>query len=188
MSKKNFISDLFDDPVIYDVKNHSSNKYWVGIDNGVSGSIAIIKPDGTVFFEKVPVKTEQSYTKAKQNISRIKVLELAEILKINIPEGGIVRVVIERPMVNVTRFKASASGLRALEATLIVVDDMLHFPYSYIDSRIWQKVLLPSGVNGEDLKKASLDIGNRLFPQFRDMKHPDRDGLLIAEYARRMNL
>ena len=31
-------------------------------------------------------------------------------------------------------------------------------------------------------------IGNRLFPQFSDVKHPDRDGVLIAEYARRMNL
>jgi hypothetical protein len=48
--------------------------------------------------------------------------------------------------------------------------------------------MLPKGVAGEELKKASLDIGNRLFPMFTEFKHPDRDGLLIAEYARRQNL
>lgn len=47
------------------------------------------------------------------------------------------------------------------------------------------KALLPKGCSGEELKKASLDIGNRLFPQFDNIKHPDRDGILIAEYARR---
>jgi hypothetical protein len=59
----------------------------------------------------------------------------------------------------------------------------------YIDSKEWQKEMLPKGVKGSDeLKKLSLDIGNRLFPQFRDFKHPDRDSLLICEYARRKNL
>ena len=59
----------------------------------------------------------------------------------------------------------------------------------YVDSKDWQKVLLPKGTKGSDeLKKASLDIGNRLFPQFADNKHKDRDGILIAEYGRRLNL
>ena len=49
--------------------------------------------------------------------------------------------------------------------------------------------MLPKGIKGSDeLKKMSLDVGNRLFPQFRDFKHPDRDGLLIAEYGRRINI
>lgn len=49
-------------------------------------------------------------------------------------------------------------------------------------------MLLPKGISGEELKKASLDIGGRLFPQFKEYNHPDRDSLLIAEYARRKNL
>jgi hypothetical protein len=58
----------------------------------------------------------------------------------------------------------------------------------YVDSKDWQKEMLPKGTQGEELKKASLDISNRLFPMYADFKHPDRDGLLIAEYARRKNL
>ena len=45
---------------------------------------------------------------------------------------------LERPMVNPTRFQATASALRALEATLNVVE-LLKFSYSYCDSKEWQK-------------------------------------------------
>jgi len=164
------------------------SKYYIGIDNGCSGSVAIIKPSGNVFLSAMPVRVEQSYTKAKQNISRIHFDKLVELFSEQIPRGSHVRVVMERPLLNPTRFKASVSGLRALEAVLIVVEDIYHYPFSYIDSKEWQKALLPSGLKGPELKEASLQIGNRLFPQFRDFKHKDRDGLLIAEYARRNQL
>jgi hypothetical protein len=73
--------------------------------------------------------------------------------------------------------------VRALEATLIALEEM-EWPYSYIDSKEWQKVMLPSGLKGSDLlKKASLDVGKRLFPTLNIKK--DADGLLIAEYMRR---
>jgi hypothetical protein len=59
--------------------------------------------------------------------------------------------------------------------------------YEYIDSKEWQKSLLPKGLKGsEELKKASLDVGKRLFPSL-DIKK-DADGLLIAEYLRRKNV
>jgi hypothetical protein len=86
-------------------------------------------------------------------------------------------------MVNSTRFNATLSAIRALEATLIALERS-QFPYEYIDSKEWQKVLLPKGLKGSDeLKAASLDIGKRLFPSL-DIKK-DADGLLIAEYMRR---
>jgi hypothetical protein len=44
--------------------------------------------------------------------------------------------------------------------------------------------LLPKGIKGSDeLKKASLDVGVRLFPKLPLKK--DADGILIAEYMRR---
>ena len=46
------------------------NKLYIGIDNGVTGTIGCIYNNKTWFFE-TPVKTEQNYTKAKANISRI---------------------------------------------------------------------------------------------------------------------
>lgn len=168
-------------------------KYYIGIDNGVSGSICFLSQDGTtVDLLHMPVKKEQSYTKTKKNVSRIDHVRLNQIFESELvrfdstPTQYICKVVLERPMVNPGRFQATSSALRALEATLVILEQW-GLPIQYVDSKQWQKVLLPSGLKGPELKKASLDIGNRLFPSLKDFKHPDRDGLLIAEYARRMN-
>ena len=91
---------------------------------------------------------------------------------------------MERALVNPSRFASTASALRCHEAELIMIE-VMGIRHMFVDSKEWQKELLPKGCSGEELKKASLDIGNRLFPQFDNIKHPDRDGILIAEYARR---
>jgi hypothetical protein len=96
--------------------------------------------------------------------------------------------IIERPMINPTRFKASISAARSLEATQIIFES-LGIPYMFIDSREWQKAELPKGYEGPELKKASMDIGCRLFPDKAELikKHKDADGLLIAHYAYKSN-
>lgn len=157
---------------------------FIGIDNGVTGAITIIAPDAVHVF-RTPVKTEQSYTKAKQNITRVDYDKLLNIL--NIPNLENSFALIERPMVNPGMFKASISAIRSLECTLIAIES-LQIPYAYIDSKEWQKMLLPSGLQGKpELKKASMDIGIRLYPQHADFirKQKDADSLLIAEYCRR---
>lgn len=163
------------------------NKLYIGIDNGVTGTIGCIYNNKTWFFE-TPTKKEQNYTKAKANISRIYFNQLKkeflEIIEECNPESIIC--LLERPMVNPTRFKATVSALRALESTLILLE-YLNVPLQYEDSKKWQKELLPQGSKGEQLKKDSVDIGCRLFPQHKELiaKHKDADGILIAEYARR---
>ena len=156
---------------------------YIGIDNGVSGSIGIIRGEET-FFLNTPTKSELNYTKKKAIITRIDHNLLASILAAYKDNCF---VILERPMVNPQRFQATTSALRALESTLIVIEN-LNLPIAYIDSKIWQKMLLPSGIKGSDeLKKASMDIGCRLFPQHAEniKKHKDADGMLIAEYCRR---
>jgi len=165
-------------------------KIFVGIDNGVTGSIGVISPKNS-YFLKIPVKKEQNYTKAKGNISRIdfpKLLEILDNIKSLSKENDFkdIMVLLERPMVNPNRFKASTSALRALESVLISLE-MYSLPFAYIDSKEWQRNLLPKGVKGSpELKKASFDIGKRLFPEFTDTikKQKDADGILIAEYCR----
>jgi hypothetical protein len=159
---------------------------YVGFDNGVTNNgIGVVNSLGKARLYPLPIKRELSYTKEAKHISRIAFDELIELL------GSIVadfndhemKVGLERPMVNSTRFNASLSAVRALEATLIALEQS-QLPYEYIDSKEWQKVLLPKGIKGSDeLKKASLDIGKRLFPDLNIKK--DADGLLIAEYMRR---
>lgn len=160
---------------------------YVGFDNGSAGSLGVIRPDGKVIFGIIPNKKEQSYTKKEQGITRVDAVKLLEFLRDEMLNGDVF-VIIERPFTGSPKhFKAIVSGMRALEAVLIVVE-MLGLPYQYIDSKEWQKALLPQGTVGTaDLKLASLQIGQRLFPQIVS-KHKDRDGLLIAEFARRGGL
>ena len=161
------------------------SKIWVGIDNGISGTIGIVGNDIESVFVKTPTKYEQDYTKAKKLITRLDYSKFMELFSSY--NKNDICVCLERPLVNPTRFKSSTSALRCHEAELIMIE-ILGMKHIFLDSKDWQKVMLPKGCSGEELKKASLDIGNRLFPQFADVKHPDRDGILIAEYARRMNL
>lgn len=159
-------------------------KTFIGIDNGVSGTIGIINDNETVFLE-VPTFTQQNYTKKRANISRIDFNAMIGILSKYKADDCLV--LIERPMVNPSRFRATTSALRALESILIAIES-LTLPHMYIDSKEWQKVLLPKGVKGSaELKRVSMDIGGRLFPQYLELirKHKDADGLLIAEYGRR---
>lgn len=161
------------------------SKIWAGIDNGVSGSIGIVGEGIDAVFTSTPTKKEQDYTKAKKIATRLDYSKFMELFS-GLNKDDIC-VVMERPLVNPSRFVATASALRCHEAELIMIE-LLGCKHMFIDSKEWQKAMLPKGCSGEELKKASLDIGNRLFPQFEDVKHPDRDGLLIAEYARRKNL
>lgn len=161
------------------------SKIWVGIDNGVSGTIGIVGEDIEPVFVKTPVKKEQDYTKDKKTITRLDYSSFMELFS-GLNKNDVC-VVMERPLVNPQKFTATASALRCHEAELIMVE-IMGCKRMFIDSKEWQKEMLPKGCTGDELKKASLDIGNRLFPEFEDVKHPDRDGILIAEYARRKNL
>jgi len=170
-----------------------SHKIYIGIDNGVTGTIGWVDENLCPGISETPVKEEQSYTKTKKNINRIDYPKLLDELKDiqGAAEPNEVLVVIERPMINPMRFQASVSAARSLEATLIAIEQ-LGFPRIYIDSRQWQKVLLPQGCEGKELKKASMDIGCRLYPggptEQIIRKHKDADALLIAEWARREKL
>lgn len=169
-----------------------AHKLYIGIDNGVTGTIAWVGEGVAADMIETPVKSEQSYTKEKKNITRINYPEVVNWLKevtnhLDSPAEALV--VIERPMINPMRFQASVSAARSLEATLIAIES-LGLPRMYVDSRQWQKALLPHGCKGPELKHASADIGCRLFPNREQIigKHKDADALLIAEWARREGL
>lgn len=169
---------------------------FIGIDNGVSGSIGIVNDKSSVYLP-MPIKKSLSYTKQKAFFNRVDTIELLDIL-MPLRENACF-CILERPMVNPGRFQATVSALRALEATLIVIEEA-KIPYRYIDSKEWQRAMFPQGLwtvkkdkrgrphmkaDPIELKLASLEIGKRLFPQINFTGCDDADGLLIAEYARR---
>ncbi len=165
----------------------ASERTYIGIDNGTTGSIGIIVCDPHISHVEIfdtPTFTEQNYTKAKKNVSRIDCVTLYDRLDQHTAKNPIA--LIERPMINPTRFQASLSAIRALEATLILIE-RLKIPYDYIDSKAWQKMLLPKGIKGSaELKKASAQKGKKMFPSIERKK--DFDGLLIAYYAKEKTL
>lgn len=161
-------------------------KFYIGIDNGVTGTMCIIGTSVELPLKawciKTPVVSQQNYTKEKKNVTRIDAPKLQRILQQSIPAGSEVHINLERPFVNPKMFQATLSAIRALEATITVIET-LGFPYSYIDSKEWQKALLPAGSKGDQLKLDSLEIGRRLYPDVNPAGHKDADGLLIAHYT-----
>ena len=167
---------------------HKMDSLYIGIDNGVTGSIAALSSSGRVaaYFE-TPVILHANYTKTKAHIHRVDVPTLLEKLGLLLGhEWDRILCSIERPMVNPGRFKATVSALRCLEATLIVIEK-LAIPYQYLDSKEWQKIMLPKGLEKEELKFASDEVCKRLFPEIHLSKSGKGDSLLIAEYMRRKN-
>lgn len=161
------------------------NKFYIGIDNGISGTIGMIAtgPDVpvAVHYVKTPVKSQQNYTKKAANITRINAPELIKLLSL-VTKGSEIHVMLERPMVNPKMFQATISAVRALEATQTILES-LGMPFEFIDSKSWQSTLLPKGTKGESLKPASLQVAERLYPGKLIKGHKDADGLLIAHYC-----
>jgi len=86
-------------------------------------------------------------------------------------------------MVNPGRFNATLSAMRALEAMQIFLEGR-RVPYGFIDSKEWQKALLPAGIKGsEELKDAADTVCRRLFPKIAVCKGGG-DSLLIAHYLK----
>jgi len=163
----------------------------IGIDNGISGQIGAVYDNGEAHLCRTPTMKLLHYTKQKQYFTRIdtpaleaaftKILDYAlSVNKVLLPAF----VLLERPMVNPTRFKATESAVRSYEATLIVIE-RLKIGYRVVDSKEWQKKMLPEGLKGPELKKASLAVGKRTFPKIDFTGFDDADGLLLAEYGRR---
>jgi hypothetical protein len=157
-----------------------------GIDNGSSGSIAILSPGSGIFWSRTPVLRRRNYQKHERYLLRLDPVRLTavfrELLLAPWLAGRPVDVLLERPYCNPQGFNASLMAARTLEATLVVLD-LLGLPFRFVDSKQWQSVLLPGVEGREALKRASLETGRLLFPDvpFKG----DADALLMAEWARR---
>jgi hypothetical protein len=167
------------------------DKTYIGIDNGSSGSIGIIEHGKEALYMPIPKIYQLDYQKTNPgNISRLEWNEFEDILNGYKFNNSNCLVVFERPFKNPKFFKSSISAARFYEAEICIVE-RFEFAYTIIDSKPWQKLLLPAGCKGKDqLKKASHDIGIRMFPNLKEeiKNQKDADGILIAEYARRVNL
>ncbi|EIQ01116.1 hypothetical protein OpiT1DRAFT_05684 [Opitutaceae bacterium TAV1] len=167
----------------------------VGIDNGSTGSIGILRDSQCVHFGPVPVQDYLHYGKKGSIGKRLDRGALRDLIYRHVflpvesaalrdgDAAEAVSVFIERPFSG--RFvNAVVPAHRFFEATIIVMEDV-GLGYEVIDSGVWQKPVLGAGVTGSaDLKKASRLRGIQVYPQLTDAikKHGDADGLLIAHH------
>jgi len=172
------------------------NKTFIGIDNGVSGSVGYILSDGRYNFKKTPINMTFSHTADGQKMNRINHEKLKNMFLSIKSKSENIMCYIERPFTQRTKgkdgkmvrfYKAIISAARAMESTIVVLEQ-LQIPYQSIGSRKWQQEILPGVKGSSNLKAASLETGKRLFPGIEKIKHSDYDGILIAEWARRNNL
>jgi hypothetical protein len=169
----------FTESIVLGIKLPKYGKTFIGIDNGVSGAVTIISNDNIILLhEKTPVKKCLNYTKKKAFHNRVDFKKLKLILDY---AGKDTFCMIERPMINPMRWNASVSAIRCLEATEILLEE-LEIPYQFLDSKEWQKELLPSGLVKDELKIAADSVAKRLFPKQHIV---NADSILIAEYCLR---
>lgn len=193
-----------------DAKVNGANIIF-GLDNGATGTIScIVKyPDNkyNIFFQKTPSYNALDYQQNVQYVARIDWKKLKSwfenVLKqikdnyyknYNVEEKDLKPLIIlERPMINVDRFKQSKNAARAFEATLIVLE-MLNLENNYIiiDSKKWQHYFFGKNTILLDLKKESMKEGIKFLSLFKNKyndlieiakNHGDADSLLISRFA-----
>lgn len=154
---------------------------YVGIDNGVTGSIGIVGEAINPMIFKTPVTLGFDFQKSGKQINR---LDWDELDKLFQAWGKTIsRVAIERPLINPKLFSATISAVRSFESWILYLEKRAKVGYTVIDSRKWQKKYLPA-VSGKDLKKASLELAFREDPNLIiDSKQiTDADAYWIARY------
>lgn len=163
-------------------------KTTLAFDNGVTGSLAIFGPNGTIF-EPMPVKP-QLMGKSGKVIKRIDHDALRAILLSHCPFNGDGKLLgecvahVERPftggamMVNVAVLSA-----RAYESVIITLEQ-LGIGYSTQDSKSWQASMLGNIKGSANLKAASKLRGMEMFPQHAQAikSHKDADSILMGKF------
>ena len=154
----------------------------IGIDNGTTGSIAILGPDSAIF-ETMPTMRVNEGREGKM-ITRIDHKELAALLRLHIPVMARAHAYVEKSFTgSAMMINTSLLAARSYEAVIIVLEQ-LGIGYHRIASSDWQKPVLGAVKGRENLKAASLSRGVQYYPQLAAAikAHGDADGLLIAHH------
>jgi len=155
----------------------------IGLDNGTTGSIAIIGPHGSLF-EPMFTK-EQSEGMAGKVIRRIDTDALEVWLRANIPDPmATAFAYVEKPFTgSPMMINTCVLAARSYEAVIVTLERM-GVGYQQVTSKDWQRAILGDVKGSPALKKASMLRGMQMYPQHAKAikDHGDADALLIAHY------
>lgn len=165
-------------------------KYFIGIDNGISGAVATLHPDGKVLsWHAMPVQSSRKGNEVDivaiyNDLWRQKTIVRAW--------GAELVVVIEEPG-GAQSYKAAVSMAASFHSLRAAIE-ILRLRYHRITPQSWQKQLLHCKAG--DSKPAAAALARRLWPKERWLNTarcttPNNgaiDAALIAEYGRRNDL
>lgn len=188
---------------------------WIlGIDNGVTGSVALMNPQGkVVYYGPVPVYKERKWTKPKKEklktkvktvydeITMIDVDSLQRILVKYTSTISDIHCFLERPAISYAAAWSMKTSISAAMswAYVVYVLNKLKIPRTDIDSKEWQHQLIPEasgeknkeymknlkkGERNKLLKDASYELAKTLCPEFSSKDKGAGDSICICEYGR----
>lgn len=129
-------------------------EYYIGIDNGLNGAIAVIKGKDIVF--KTPMPT----VKTGDSKNEYDCQTIVEILK-KYPDSI---VIIEKAHAMPLQGVTSMFNFGKSFGMMIGILTTLQFRYHIVHSKTWQKAVFRDQPH-EDTKRASAVVAKRLFPK-----------------------
>lgn len=168
---------------------------YIGIGRGTDGTIGIIHENGDVEFHKVPWK--YSKLKYERQTKRLNHRKFAELLRRFAAEDENevrqrikAKVLIEAPVSSgcrlcMKKLAGVLSTTRFYDAECAVLET-LGISYEVIQPSEWMHNLFTGLYAKLPDRDASLEYGNNLYPQLKQEKAKDRDGICLAWYLQNM--
>jgi len=148
---------------------------FIGIDNGASGAIAVLKDIGAGSDHRGVVRVDKMPATDAELLSLLQMVENES--------AGQVFAVLEFaqvfPKMGVSSAGSYIGGYRAMQMGLLAAG----IPFDIVVPRRWQQAL--SCLSGGDKNKTKARAA-QLFPKVK-VTHVNADALLIAEYCRRLH-
>ena len=165
------------------------NNTWIlGIDNGITGSYALMNPSGhVVAFQHVPTYKEKKWTKPKVKkyksgltkttfdyITLIDIEALQKALISKVSTISNIHAFLERPAISYAAAWSMQTSISAAMswAYVIYVLKKLQIPVTTLDSTMWQKALIPEALgknNKEYMKTLKKGERNKLLKEASDL-------------------
>lgn len=191
------------------------NTWVLGMDNGVSGSFALMNPAGKiVLFAHVPTYKENKWTKPKVKKlksgkkvvhDQITLIDIDALQRMLVPYSSVINDIhcfLERPAISYAAAWSMQTSISASMswASVVYVLKKLRIPRTDIDSREWQKILIPEamGENNKEymktlkagdrnklLKEASDMNAKAIYPKFNGKELGDGDSINICDFGRK---
>ena len=158
------------------------SKAYLGIDNGSTGWICLMREGLICEMRKAFVKKEIDSASTQRKISRLDLGAFINwITEMQIKHGEIMAV-IEKHFMGLVNVRSMTAAARFYEATLIAME-LTQTSYHVITALKWQSKLLGKPKAGQNKKKLALGCAQQMFPNQENMNLQSADAAMISTWA-----